>query len=515
MAGTLNRSMKALVLPALVLGSAAALGLFGGVLSAAGRPELTAIFIGLVIAALIFTSRNAVFWFVLIGALVVTGAAQLYLPGSRYIRYIVPLASAALLLHWLSDYFHAHQSGSRERALPVPGPVKWAFGFAFVAFVSVLINLTDPQVAFVGTKNYFQMWAFFLGVAFLRWGDSFPRRLVWGLLLIGLVQLPFALHQQLYLVPQRIGLGNQIVPADVVAGTFGASMLGGGANAAMAAFQIVVVGLLLALWKYGALSLARTVGFSLLLLTPLLFSQTKITVLYVPLMYLVIFHRDIVAKPGKFLLAGVGVAAVVAILMTALTVVTPSSRYKTWSELVDFVVSSQTASVSERREQGNYSELSRWTALTFWAREHVKANPAQTIAGHGLGASRESEGGLDLAHTLAEQKYPGLRIGLTAISSLLWDTGILGLIMVLGMFASAFLMAGDLVHHYHGRDRFRTGLFEGLRGGLAVLALSLAHKDFFVVHLPYQTFVYLLVGFIAYSWLQIQRERDRREPANV
>ena len=78
------------------LGFMGLFGLVGGVLSAADSPELTAIFVGLVVAALIVSSRTAIFWFVVIGALVVTGVAQLYLPGSRYVRYVVPLASLAL-----------------------------------------------------------------------------------------------------------------------------------------------------------------------------------------------------------------------------------------------------------------------------------------------------------------------------------------------------------------------------------------------------------------------------------
>jgi hypothetical protein len=81
---------------------------------------------------------------------------------------------------------------------------------------------------------------------------------------------------------------------------------------------------------------------------------------------------------------------------------------------------------------------------------------------------------------------------------------------VLGMFASAFFMAGRLARHYRGKDAFRTALFEGLQASMAVLALSLAHKDFFVVHLPYQALAYLLIGFIVNAWLQVVRGEGAR-----
>jgi len=94
------------------------------------------------------------------------------------------------------------------------------------------------------------------------------------------------------------------------------------------------------------------------------------------------------------------------------------------------------------------------------------------------------------------------------VSSLLWDTGVLGLICVLGMFASAFFTAGRLAAHYRRqRDGFHTAMFEALQASMAVLALSLAHKNFFVVYVPYQAVVYLLIGFIANSSLLLVRRQ--------
>ncbi len=494
--------------PLVVLGIVGTLGIFGGLLSAMGRPDYTAIFLGLAIAVLAASSRKAVFWFVVIGALVVTGLAQLYLPasGARYVRYVVPVASLALLLHLAHDWLVALP---RDRTDLLPVPLMWALAFAAVAVVSVLVNLSTPDVALMGARNYFQMGAFLLGLALLRWDDhaKFARSIVRALVLIALLQLPFALHQYLVLVPQRVGLGNGIVPVDVVAGTFGAALFGGGANAVLAAFQIIVVAILLALWKHGALSLFRVAALSLLLLSPLLVNQAKIAVLYLPLVFLVLFHRDFIVRPGKFLVAGIGMAGFVAVLMTALMVTHPTGRLQNWSELIDYVVARQTADIEERREQ--YSALSRWTAITFWAREHATGNPVTTLVGHGLGASREPEGEADGVHTLAERKYPGIRIGYTAVSALLWDTGVIGLGAVLAMFASGFLTAGWLSRHYRTRDRFRAGLFEGLQAALAVLALGLAHKDFFVVHIPYQALTYLLLGYIASAWLQVVRGERR------
>jgi hypothetical protein len=484
----------------LVLVMTVVLGLIGGALSASGKPQLIAVFFGLVIVALILASRVALFWFVMICGLVVTGLCQLYVPQLKYVRYVVPLASAPLLLHGIMDYF---TSWTRTQSEPMPAIMKWALAFALACLVSMLLSLGDPAVALVGMKGYFQMWGLFLSVVYLRWPENFTRRLAWGLLLVALLQLPFVAHEYLVLVPKRVGLGGGIVPVDIVAGTFGAILEAGGANAVLAAYQMIVVACLLALWKNGALSGFKAAVISLALMSPMVINQAKITALYVPLVFIIVFHRDIAAKPLKFIVAGASMVGLLGILMTALVLGSNSAKIKNSSDLINFVIAQQTATADQR--EGQYSELSRWTALTFWAKEHVRANPINTLFGHGVGASRENAGGLDITDTLAEKRYAGLRIGYTALSALLWDTGIVGLVTVLGMFAAAFFTAGGLARHYRGRDNFQTGLFEGLQAGIAVLTLSLAHKDFFINHLPYQAFTYLILGFIAYSWLELRR----------
>jgi hypothetical protein len=414
------------------------------------------------------------------------------------------LASAPLLLHGLADYF---TSWARTKAEPFPAIMAWATAFALACLVSALVNLSDPVVALVGIKDYLGMWGLFLSVVFLRWPANFTKRVAWGMFLIALLQLPFVAQEYLILVPRRVGLGGGIVPVDIVAGTFGAILEAGGANAVLAAYQVIVVACLLGLWKNGALSGIKTAVLSVMLLSPMMINQARITALYVPLAFVVVFHRDIASKPLKFIVAGATTFGLLAILMTALVVGSNSSKVKDSADLVNLIIAQQTENANDR--VGQYSELSRWTAITFWAQEHVKANPINTLIGHGVGASRENAGGVVGASTLAEKKYGGLRIGYTAVSALLWDTGVIGLVSVLGMFAAAFFTAGRVARYYRGKDNFRTGLFEGLQAGMAVLGLSLAHKDFYVNHVPYQAFTYLIIGFIAYSWLEVERAESQ------
>ena len=97
-----------------------------------------------------------------------------------------------------------------------------------------------------------------------------------GLLLgIAFLQLPFVAQQFVILVPARKGLPG-IVPADIVAGTFGGSAIGGGANSLLALYLLSVIAVLIALWRSGALAGRRwLLSAAGLLMPPLFLNESK------------------------------------------------------------------------------------------------------------------------------------------------------------------------------------------------------------------------------------------------
>lgn len=474
------------------------LGVVAGIVSASGNINAVGSFSALIIAFGMLMSRNALLWLIVFGGLVIVGATQLYFPEIRHIRYVLPLTGFGLILHGLFDRLRRPVI-ERPRLSP-PKILPWAAAFAIVALSSLLINFDTVGAAILGMKTYFQMWPFLVGLVLVRWGHDRLPVIAKAMLAIAFLQLPFVVHQYFYLVPMRRNLlatplGFQ--PVDVVAGTFGAHMYGGGANAVLAAFMIIAVACLVGLWKRGMISPRNTAIMTMLFLFPLLLNQAKISALYLISMYVVLFYQELVRKPLRFLAVSGIMVGLFALLMTAMTLTHPRDDIESWSDLINYTIERQQTSVHER--EGHFSELTRLTALTFWLEEHTGANPIYALLGHGPGASRVQDQGLDLAETLAEEEYQGLQIGYTAVSSLLWDTGIIGLAMIIGMFVSAFRTAGWLSKHYDNTDPFRAGLFDGLRVAMVVLTISLAHKDFFIYHIPYQTLVLLIIGVLVIS----------------
>jgi hypothetical protein len=388
----------------------------------------------------------------------------------------------------------------------------WAF--VLIAGASMIVNW-DPGVAALGFKSYFPMWTLLFALALVRFRVEDFDPLLKALLVVAFVQLPFVLHQYLVLVPLRTHLGPGIVPVDILVGTFGGNAFGGGANAVLALFVFIVFACLLGLWKYGALSGMKTALFGLPILLPVFFNEAKVSVFYLPVIVAVLFYTDIVRRPLRLLAVMGAGAGLFAALMTAMMIFHPGGDLRSWSELIDVTYRQQVADVHELR--GQHSELTRWTALTFWVNENIGAHPVNILIGYGPGASRmPEEDELAFTKTLAEKRYhEGLRIGYTALSAILWDTGVLGLIAILGIFAAAYRAADYLARAWAPRNPFRAGIFDGLKAAICLIVISLAHKDFFVLHLPYQTLVFLILGYLMIARYQLAQEEQQSASAPI
>ena len=111
----------------------------------------------------------------------------------------------------------------------------------FILYVTIngLVQFYAPYEFLSGIKRYFQV----TGILFtLAWVPISQRNIYKWLrffLLVVLVQLPWAIYELVHLVPIREGIRRiypNLVPIDVVAGTFGSNLYTGGADAEMATF---------------------------------------------------------------------------------------------------------------------------------------------------------------------------------------------------------------------------------------------------------------------------------------
>lgn len=465
--------------------------LFLGLLAGTGNLLISVVLVvGAVVALLSF--RPWLFaWTILVTVLVVLGTLRLYAPQFQYLRWLVPFASIAIMLAMF--ILQAFQKQSAAKA-PLPSLFWWLVAFFAAGLVPTLLNWSGLVPALLSLKNYFQLWALLVIFSLINFHGHFIRRLIIILLAIAFIQLPFVLHQYFYVVPQRPNIPG-LQPDDVIAGTFGADLSGGGNNALLAAYLVMSAGLLISMWQQKVLSGWLAAIGTALLIFPIFLNETKVSFFYIWVMFLVLFRQDIVRNPARFI-AGhlvLGTFLLFFLYVYALIARDTGHRVNGILDYLDFVRYTNLEAANPR------FGLTRFSALTFWFGEHFPGDALHAFIGHGLGQTQEA--GIasgEVYNTLAGRRYPGLHIGVSALSAMLWDIGLVGVTVVSLLFVSAFRLAGRLARDWAGEPS-AVALFRALQAAVAVLFITLPHKNLFVFEITEQGLFVLLVGFLIYS----------------
>jgi hypothetical protein len=472
-----------------------------GLLAVTGSVFLVTIPVLLVLSLVLAFHPWLFTWLIIFSGLVVMGILKLYAPQFQVIRWLIPLMTLAVpIAVFLLQAFNP----SPAEKTKLPALFWWGMAFVGAALVTTLVNWSGFMTAISGTKNYFQVWGLILVFALIRFRGDFTRGLTILLMGIGLLQIPFVLQQYFYIVPMRMRFAG-ISADDVIAGTFGAEMYGGGNNALLAAYLFIAIGLLLSLWRSKIVPIWLAFPIVLLLAFPVFLNEAKVALFYAWVMFIVLYWTDIVRRPLRFIAANVFlfVFMFVFVLFYA-QIAVDAGQAHTVGQYLDIL-----------QEQNLYKgygtyELNRWTALVFWFQEHFPQDIWHAFIGHGLGETQEGSLVLDVSNSLAGHRYHGMGIGLTGLSALLWDVGLVGTLLVGLMFLSAYRLADRLAHATCG-DPMATALFKSLQVGVAILALSVLHKSFFVFEMAFQTLFVLIVGYLIYSARYLPRP-DKQAP---
>ncbi|MGC1507004.1 hypothetical protein, partial [Ketobacter sp.] len=242
----------------------------------------------------------ALFGITMLIAYVLAGLAQLYFPSLELIRWAVIPLSFIFLLYILIESSNQPAGVDRKKSYDT-------LGFLLIAFLLInvfaaVINRTSLLNIAIGMKGYFQLWGLMFAIAFMNWDERLMRRwLPMSIFYLALIQVPFALHQYFFVAPLRHSIAKGIVPVDIVSGTFGGSIDGGGANAVLAVFMFSVWSCLLALWKKRGISTAATILITVIVLLPVMINEAKVSIIYALVVFFVVFRKGILTNSARFL----------------------------------------------------------------------------------------------------------------------------------------------------------------------------------------------------------------------
>lgn len=449
-----------------------------GALAASGNPTLIAAGIGALALAFLFRDPKISIPIIVLLSLPTGALVSMIGPAAAKLPWLVsalnfslwPLAMCRMLQH---------------KKLPVYIPLAVVFVGYSLIFAMAQGNAVAEVVA--GSKRYFQGYGIMFALAFFSVKKNDIALLGKLLLLIALLQLPFAIYEFLVLVPLRGGLEAGGEATDVVAGTFGANLVGGSANAEMAAFLLIVLSFLLARWRTQLLTTARFTALALLCLAPLVLGETKVVVLLLPAILLIVLRKDLLKKPEESIphfIAGVALCMAFGYVYVA---------------LMDTKVAGDSLATTLQYNVGNdgYGNniLNRTTVLSFWWEHHSLETPVHLFFGHGIGSAYLGMNNLIPGHVALQ--YPRYGIDLTSASTLLWDTGLFGFLLHLSLYFFAWSAASKLWAKV-GDSAIRADLL-AIQAALAIFIIFTFYRDSAVNLLSFEIVIALVLGYLA--WL--------------
>lgn len=466
------------------------MSVIAGLLAATASPIAVALGISVMLGGMLLLAPKLNLWLAIIIGL--SSGAVLSLAsgiGAKALWGVVLLAVMLLLPVLLTML-------SRPR-LPL-------FMWLYLAFVGLSIVISVVQAngvssLIVGLKRYHQAIGIALAIAVLplNWKDD--RRLGQILGWIALLQLPFVLFEAVFLVPIRvarsaIGEGSDVT--DVIAGTFGANLVGGSPNAEMVVFVLIMLAMAWARWREGILTRSKLVLFIIAMLPCIGLGEVKFVVVLVPLMALVLYKEDVVSNPGRFL----PVLAVVGLMTVAFSYL--YFGYFSGSTVDNGVNDMIRYNVTDVGYGKMY--LNRTTVLTFWWQHQGLHNPMGLLFGHGAGSSYWN-GDPNTPGGWLGTKYANYGIALTTASALLWDVGVVGTLLFLSVFLLAFIHAGKL-YKVEENAEVRSILL-GIRAALVAFIAFIPYSSTMLSILPFQIIIAIVLGYLAR--ISINREAMR------
>lgn len=456
------------------------IAVLSGLVISTGSPILMAAVVGPLFGFLMLTQWRLCFWTVVVGFLVINGPIQQFAPSLGKVTWAFSAVSLLLLALAAVQLFAPEDAES-----PPPSPLAWLVLtlLAYVLVSSAFVT-SYPAEVMAGFKRYFQTWGVFFAMAVLPFMVKDLRQTYRAMVWVAVLHVPFSLYQFFVVVPNR-----GVVSAaafDAVAGVFEGSATGGGASGVMALFMVVAVVAVIRLWLAERIDLWRMLLGLAVFGAPLALGETKVVVVVLPVTLLV-------AMRGYFGRArALAIFAVVVLATLALAV-----RYISLNEVngADFQKALDNSLAYNFGSVGydGRGGLNRSTVLSFWASKHGFHDPVGTLLGHGLGASYAGTNAFFPGHL--NFTYPFLAIDLTTVSTILWDLGLLGLLLYLSLYVAAWRSLQQGIRAFEGSelaDWFRLGEIS-----LVVCVIALPYNNSIISFGSHGTVFALTLGVCA------------------
>ena len=329
------------------------------------------------------------------------------------------------------------QSRAQPLALSAREKVVLALYLTFIILSLCATVLQSGIVtAIVGFKNELALSLVMFCMLLGMFRESQLHRLTQLFYWLFYVQFPLAIYQVLVVVPKRVALRGEDEKWDSVVGTFGGDPMGGGNTAAMGMFCLLIMLLKVSEFKHGICSFKSMAAHIVLAFFLCVVGEVKFVILLSPfLLALLWIMPAYVSGISKLTLRSLMIiaAGMVVLIFAAITIL--ASNYSsafggdpTKSALSVFIDS--LGYIFDTNYIMESGELGRFTTIFFWLQHNELFGPGGMLFGYGLNATNS---GSSVSPGFLHQYY-NLYLDSTSLSMLLWEVGIVGTLLFVGLF---------------------------------------------------------------------------------
>lgn len=363
-------------------------------------------------------------------------------------------------------------------------PLNLSMSLYFLVFLlSTVLNETPIFQAIVGGKNLVIFWSYFLLIALFAIPFSTTEKFVRWLLWIAVLQLPFALYQYFFVVPERI---HSLSAWDAIVGSFGGSQMAGGASGTMAYMLLLAVLIAINLNKCGQLNRLLLLGITLIAGGIIFMAEVKVAPLLMTVGLAVVYRKTFVRNPAAAIVGGMAVLALGFGLLVAYDKTHYADVGQESRDIPDLLDKTFGYSLDSQFINLETGEMGRNAALMFWWNKGFLTDPLKGTLGYGPGASRSSS---HFSVGEIARKYT-FGIDRSAATQLLWELGLAGFLAFVFILLKGAMLALRAANSTNSPAS--AAILEAAASGLFMAILMLPYnRD--VLEVPALTFTIMLL----------------------
>lgn len=472
-----------------VLTVAIALSILGGMAASTGSALVVGAFIGVGVTAFLAFAPSYLFAVTMFFSLAIAGLAEFYF-GIGQANWIPSLLGFALLA--MAGLARGEIARRPNRAfLPSVG---WLVaGYFFILLFASILNANTLFQLVAGVRNYLPFIGVFLALQSFANSDKNLKTWVNSLLLIGIIQFPFALHQAIFIAPMRekslaaVGGGGE-----AIVGTFGGNPMGGGYTGEMAIFVLLASLLAIALAPTMRHGKALALVMSAFAIGCVALAETKIVFVLTPIAVTMVFWEELRASPRRFF----GLLAAISVVLGCLAAV---YAWRFWGKGPGefwhaFTYSFDPNFMVDRLHRGRVAALIHW-----WENNAVQFDFFHAFLGYGMASTLEASRILGEGSAV---KVFGLGLDAHAASKLLWDGGLVGFGGFCWLIARTAWNAHRLIGQ-HSIPIFHHNVLKTARAAMLCFAVILPYQVSVVGGAPMQFLFWFFIGYVEFWRTQV------------